>query len=368
LTLNSCTYSKGITQTIEIIQNILDKYNIDNTSKTDVTKQIQLAIKKEGQVVLPKGVYLVNGTIKLIDSQSIHLENGAWIVRKEYNEEPIIWMLGTYCSFTGNGKNSVIEAKVSTPNGLIRLGHKDMTRSSKNVLHATIKDLRMKGKSYGGGVDKIVDKGIYMPNPQHKGMASYFHTIHNLLITNVDIGIHLHGFSNANSINNIVLEGVGNEKKDTGIWIEGAQENRISDVFHHHSTGVGSTIRVNDCTTAKRTYTSSFNRVENVVSEPDAGKGISSCLIFSSKGTRNYFSISENNINGNKLSENFTGGKNILQSSTTGKLFIKNSIVNQSTFIPSTSASANSLFVDSKDGKLKFKNSKGKIHAVTPSN
>jgi len=362
-----CKAPETIIQNQGANNNILSIYKIDNTGKTDVSKQIQHAIKKEGQITLTKGRYLINGSIKLIDSQSIHLENGAWLIRKKNNSEPMVWIQGTYSSLTGSGKNSVIESEVNTPNGLIRIGHKNMTQSKKNVLHATLKDLRIKGKSYGGGNDNTIDKGIYMANPQHKGMASYFHTIHDLLISNVDIGIHLQGFSNANSIRNIVLEGIGNSQKDVGIWVNGAQENRISDIFHHHSSGVGATILVTDFKSSKRKYTASFNRVESVVSEPDADakKAISRCLIFESEGTRNYFSLSENNINGNKVGKNFVERNNTLHSSSTGRSSVKNTIANQLTLIPSSTAPINSIFLDKKDSKLKFKDKKGKIYELT---
>jgi len=340
----------------------IDDYFISNSENIDMTRIIQRAISKNGQVTLAKGKYIVNGTLKLIDSQSIHLRNGAWLVREKFNKEPMIWINGTYSSVTGGGKNSVIESKVNTPNGLIRMGHKNMSESKKNVLHATLSNIRIKGKAYGGGNDLSIDKGIYMPNPQVKGLASYFHTIQNILISNVDIGIHLSGFANANSISNIVLQGVGNGPEDTGIWVNGAQENRIQDVFHHHSTGVQSTIRVDDLTTNVRTYSSSFNRIENIISEPDAGKSNSKCLVYKSEGTRNYFSLSENNRGGNQITTNFIEKKNILHSSATGRSFSRTNVVNHISFIPSEKAPINSLFVDKKDNKLKFVDSNNKIH------
>ena len=172
-----------------------------------------------------------------IDKASVHIEAGTSIIRsKKYSNDtkPLFWLNTNYATLIGEDKSVKIVSENESPSGVIKIGHENVRDIKTNINFCEVRNLLIKGS----GKERLKNNtGILIFNSQGNGSvkSSYFHTLRNLIIQQFNTGIHLKGLANANSISGILFNRVGKSNNDFAIIIDGAMENRIYDVFHHHS-------------------------------------------------------------------------------------------------------------------------------------
>ena len=262
-------------------------YGDIDLSCEDATEKIHLALSA-GPVQISSGVYCIKGTTVVGDGQALHISSGCSLVKPDGgNTDPVVWVNGGHASLTGDSTNSLIRSKTRSPQGVVRLGHENMIVSNKNVLYCTIKDLGIYGHTeYGSNTDDP-DIGLWMPNPQTGGLASYFHNIDNILMSHLNIGLYLQGNANANTIGNLqfIKLGGNNVGMDNGaIILDGAKENMISKFFVHFSPNVRSLVLRNQPSTSCQ-----LNVVTDWVVEPGTG-GTAQGMVVESCGVGNTIS------------------------------------------------------------------------------
>ena len=286
-----------------------DDQEINLSTTGDNTAIIQAYLDKYNSIVIPSGVYNVNGTIIVKTNQRLVLQNNVTLQRPRTvnSTKPVVYLQGSFATVSGMGASSIIRSFKNSPNGVVCIGHANLDDKFSSSIYNTFDNIRIIGMSSYGDNDKTRDIGVWIPNAQLSG-ANYFNIISNLFIEDVDIGIQLDGNSNANSISTIQLTRVGNEPNDYGILINGGQENRIYDVFHHFSPDVNATIGLKELSYKGKNYEPNFNYISAVISEPS---GYSSCLEIEA-GRWNYFSVVCNNSAPDKITVDMLTSHNTL--------------------------------------------------------
>lgn len=270
LSLSSCLGTKSNTmQPTSVKSNSILHFGADPTGKNDNTAIFQKAINSNKKVFIPTGTYRLDGMVTV--KSSVHIEAGTTIIRKSSlsnSTEPMFWLNTSYATLIGEDKSVKIISENISPNGVIKIGHLDASDTKKNINFCEVRNLFIKGAAK----DKAKNNtGVLIFNSQGNGSikSSYFHTLRNLIIQQFNTGIHLKGLANANSISGIVFNRVGKSNNDYALIIDGAMENRIYDVFHHHSKEAN-TIIIRDFTheLSGKSITPVFNDIFGVVSEP----------------------------------------------------------------------------------------------------
>lgn len=288
--LSSCYTSKPSSENSSKSStiNVLD-FGADPTGNKDNTTVFNTALAKGKKVFIPEGEYRLDGMVTI--KGPLHIEAGTTIIRKKKFSKkttPMFWLNRTYATMIGEDKTVRIISENRSPKGIVKIGHENPLDNKLNINFCEVRNLFIRGS---GREILTGNTGVLLYNSQGNGntKSSYFHTVSNLLIQQVNTGIHLLGISNANSINNIFFNRVGKSNDDYAIIIEGAQENRIYDVFHHHSKDAN-TILIKNGTHANTDIKIEpvFNDIFGVISEPGGDK--SRCLVAKS-GKYNKVSI-----------------------------------------------------------------------------
>lgn len=192
-----------------------------------------------GVVWVPPGNYAC-GTMLTTGNKTLFILSGASIFRPStsVSTDPVIWLNASNAGIIGQGRFSRVTSQNRSPYGVIRIGHENMTVSHANVTYCFVKNIAVGGSTVYGQTTGDPDQNIAIYNPQFGGLASYFHTLQSLWLFSSNTAIGLHGYANANIISDIQIYRVGNGTSNTyrkAIHVDGAQENMISDVFHHFS-------------------------------------------------------------------------------------------------------------------------------------
>lgn len=283
LTLFSClgTKSNTMNQNTNSSSNSILNFGADPTGNNDNTAVFQKAFKSKKKVFIPTGTYRLDGMVSI--KASVHIEAGTTIIRKaklSNSTEPMFWLNTSYASLIGEDKSVKIISENISPNGVIKIGHLNASDTKSNINFCEIRNLFIKGSAKENLKNNT---GILIFNSQGNGSikSSYFHTLRNLIVQQFNTGIHLKGLANANSISGIVFNRVGKSNDDYAIIIDGAMENRIYDVFHHHSKNAN-TIIIRDFKheISGQSITPVFNDIFGVVSEPGGAK--SRCFVATS--------------------------------------------------------------------------------------
>lgn len=223
--------------------NVLD-YGADPSGTQNSSAAITAALAAGAHIIVPTGTYRCDTMIELEANKVLELMGGATLIRKTANsasQDPVVWMKGSESSMFGAGQSSTfIRSENKSPNGVVRLGHKDMTESHDNVLYCTLRDLTIAGALGYGQTSGSPDVALNMVNPQFDGFASYFHNVTGLKVQSANYGIWLQGWANANTISNIQGYVIGNTTittpgGDAFIYVNGALDNAITDCFFHFS-------------------------------------------------------------------------------------------------------------------------------------
>ena len=271
---------------------------------SDSSSAITAALAAFGQVKI-NSTFRVDSMIELETEKTLLLSATGGLTRTTdtANTEPVVWMKGNYATLRGINKMSQIYSQNRAPNGIVRLGHKNMTESHANVQYCTLRDFVIVGGTDQGQVAGNPDVGLYMANPQLGGLVNYFHSIFGIKIQQVNHGIELIGYANGNIINDIQLYKVGNDSGvgRAGIYIRGAQENQIGTIWHHSSSNSYTIVVENYDNTGVggSNHEVQFNTIGPVMSEQ--GGANAKCLVISSISVYNQFNIQDNTASGNTI-------------------------------------------------------------------
>jgi hypothetical protein len=285
-------------------------YGADPTGQKDASEAFRKALSSNHiMLIVPRGRYIVNETIEL--KKHLRLMPGVVIEKtSEGNNGPIFWLSKSYAKLEGLNKRVEIRSKRTVPNGIVKIGHQNRKIKGNNILFIEVENITITGPGPSRGNDNI---GLYMFNAQAKGdgtTTSYFHTINNVILQHLDCGIFMKGMSNANSISNIILNRVGLGDEDAAIHLVGAMENRIYDVFHHHSKNA-TTLLMNSYKDQNNALIKpSFNYISQIVSEQ--GGESAKCADIKS-GYSNSIGLLCNSNGGNIRFDNFKADKNVMQ-------------------------------------------------------
>lgn len=232
------------------------------------------AIDREVQVILMAGEWTLNSTVLLTYKDQLILEYGASIVRKNCNSsQPILHLKGRYSAVYGKSKNLIKSNCNNLKSGIVKIGH-ESANAKGNILSCQLQNLMIQGPTSSiptsqnrfsnQGFDQLT--GVYLYNNQNEpnqklNTASYYHTLRDLDISFVSIGIHLYNVT-ASTLDNILLNRVGLHGGH-GILIQGGQENKIINVHHGFSPNANSLSFIG----SKYSYKPSYNTVVNYVVE-----------------------------------------------------------------------------------------------------
>lgn len=268
-------------------------------------------------------VYSLESMLIIPGNKTLIIEAGAWIKRKStaISTDPVLWLYGNYATVRGNGSYSIISSEKDAPYGVVRIGHENLTTSHGNVLYCRMNNLRIIGQQAYGKTSGTADQGIAFYNPQFTSLASYFHFIDNIQVQNTNTAIGLHGWSNANMINNIQLYQVANDAGDDyrkAIFMNGCQENNIHNVFHHFSPDAWTIyVDILDNTgNGGSTHTPAYNDVSGIISE-QGGSNQPRCLYINAIGNNNTFRVKANTGFSNILPATFGLQNQILDDENT---------------------------------------------------
>jgi len=349
--------------------NVLD-YGAVADGTTDCLAAFVAAVAASDNVYVPPGTYALSGMVELTTGKSVELAAGADVIRPSAlsaSQDPLFWLKGVGAALFGAAKlTSSISTQNRCPRGVVRVGHKDMTESHDNVTYCTLANLGIYGSTDYGQTTGDLDVCVYMPNPEIGGKASYFHTIRSLRVSSANIGIWLHGSANANTIDDITGQELGNVTLGGSmLFLNGASDNRVSNFFFHLSPNT-TFILVED----EGGFSPAMNSMTNMVCE-QGGNGYWLKANAGCTGASNYIQGQDNTAGGSDLSTAFVAANTIIPSSFVNAQELRGpfsrvdrSLLKDGITEPNAVTGYAILFVDSADGDLKVKFSDGTVKTI----
>lgn len=229
----------------------------DSTGGDDCLDALMAAWDEADEVWLTKGIWRFDEMIEPPEGKALRLAVGAFPKRfatHSASKDPLVWIKNRSSGVIGPGQSLArFITENRCPRGIIRIGHKDMTESHANVTWCTAWGFSVQGRQAygltgsdadaeeaGAGIPNDPDVGLYLPNPQIGDIASYFHEIGRIQIMDVNKGLHLHGWANANMISRLQGYRIGNVHSpdaagDCFIHVDGALDLNIDKAFLHFS-------------------------------------------------------------------------------------------------------------------------------------
>jgi hypothetical protein len=285
--------------------NVLD-YGAVGDGVTDDTAAIQAALDAYDDVVIPAGDFACESMLELNSYKSLELRGGAKLFRPtaSTSTDPVVWVKGRDSALKGAGQAvSQISTEKKSPNGVVLVGHWDMTVSHDNVVHNTISDFKIEGMVDYGQIAGAPDVDLLIQNPQIGGIAAYFQNITNIMLSQSNYGIWLKGWANGNLISNIQGYTLGSSAVNEGalIYDNGGLDNNIQGLFFHLSPD-STTIKIakydNTATTGGSAHSMYNTSYSGIVSEQGGSNPIG-IYQSSSETTTNasYFRIHANLAN-----------------------------------------------------------------------
>jgi hypothetical protein len=223
-------------------------YGADPTGARDSSAAIQAAINENNNVYIPEGNYRCDTMIEIGNFKRVELGAGATLWRYSAytaSGDPVIWMNGQYSTLKGQGQTtSSIASQNRCSEGVVRVGAPNMyTFMSADVSYNTICDFNITGPIPFGQTSNPLDIGLHFQAPEIYLVSDpttrkvvYFNNVSNLRITDVNVGIHLHGYANGMHIDTIHGFRIGNTTIGGAMILdEGALDNNVSSLFFHNS-------------------------------------------------------------------------------------------------------------------------------------
>lgn len=232
----------------------VDDFGAVGDGSTDNVAAFHAAIAAGRNIIVPAGgTYNLPEMVSVTSlgaeggfgGRSLIIQAGATLTRTTGSStEPLIWLRNSDCSLIGQGKASVITTTKRHPEGLVLIGHRNMTENENFDVHCcTVSDLLLDGKQAYGSTTGEPDVLLRICSNLLNGLrSSYFHEVHNLLMRSSNVGLHLLGDANASIFSGLVFWWIGNPtmsdpEKRCGILIEGGLENTIDSFWFHYSPG-----------------------------------------------------------------------------------------------------------------------------------
>lgn len=280
---------------------------------TEDSAAIRAAIASSRNVIVPTGTYRCDTMIELDNGQSLSLQTGATLRRlSAYSSstDPVIWIKGNGISLIGAGQaSSGITTQNRSPNGVVLIGHFSMSVSHSNVLYNTVSDLLIEGSTEYGQIAGNPDAALHIQNPQINGLAVYFQNLTNLLLSNANYGLWLHGWANGNLITNVHGYKLGNTtlglNKNVFVYCNGALDNSFTNAFFHFSPdSIGLLVDSLDniANGSPAIFTPYANSFKGLVFEQGGASALGlKCLA----GTNSYYEIKDNVSGGNQFYSGF---------------------------------------------------------------
>ena len=339
---------------------------------TDCFAAFVAAVAASNDVYVPEGTYALSDMVELTAGKVVQLAAGAHIVRPSAltsNEGPLFWLKGTGAGLIGAAKMaSSISTEKKCPRGVVRIGHRDMTESHDNVTYCTLANLGIYGSTNYGQTTGDPDVCVYMPNPEIGSpiKVSYFHTLRSLRVSSANIGIWLHGAANANTIDDITGQELGNATLGGAmLTVNGGSDNRISNFFFHLSPA-STFIFIED----EGAFVSSMNSMTNMICE-QGGNGYWLQANAGCTASSNYIQGQDNTGGGSDLSSAFLLANTVIPSNYVSTQELKapfsrvdRSLLKDGITEPNAVTGYAILFVDTADGDLKVKFSDGVVKTI----
>lgn len=217
------------------------------TSTYDCSASIAAAHLASPCVIAPgPGRYVTGDMVELgfggIGQRGIVALGGADFHRLDVSKTtPMFWLKSDGCFLRGAAvAANKISSAARCPEGLVLIGHRNMTVSHANLTHCQFSGFRVTGAVSYGQTTGSPDVGVKFCNPQLGGLASYEHHVNNILVENVNYGYHFQGFANGNFLGNLKGQYIGNPTLSAHralcFW-DGAQQNQLFGCFLHYSPG-----------------------------------------------------------------------------------------------------------------------------------
>lgn len=289
-------------------------FGADKTGVNESSAPIQAAMAAHKHVVVEPGVYRCDTMLEINTGNTLELLSGATLRRYaaySASTDPVVWLKNSGASFYGAGQAaSTVFSENRCPKGVVRIGHRDMTESHATVTYCALKEMTISGNLTYGQTTGEPDVALYIPNPQFNALANYFHNIFGIRLQRVNIGLFLSGWANGNTISNIQGYQIGNTalglNKNAFIYLAGALDNAISNVFFHASpNSIGLLIdNFDNASNGGVTHSVYANSFSGMVFEQGGGSALGLKSLVS--GGSSFYEIRHNTAGGISVPEDFS--------------------------------------------------------------
>tara|TARA_R110000796_G_scaffold45616_37_gene110427 strand:- start:893 stop:2863 length:1971 start_codon:yes stop_codon:yes gene_type:complete len=160
---------------------------LDNTASLNYALEIS-----QNEVVVPSGVWRVDGPIDVLDGKKLHLNQGANLKRfAEHSDstDPVLRVLGVGSEAHGGQ----VETENAHPDGVLAAGHKDLVEL-RNAWWWKVTSMTLLGVKAAG------NRGIKVVNADNSDapiFANYFGSMSNIQVRGSDVGLELLEVANA---------------------------------------------------------------------------------------------------------------------------------------------------------------------------
>jgi hypothetical protein len=228
-------------------------YGAVGDGTTDDSAAFTSALLAGRFVYVPPGTYNLASMVTIdalgVGGRTLYLAAGATLTRTTGGATtPIIWVKNDECALIGQGKASQITSTYAHPEGLVIVGHRDLTQAHANVRNCTVADIKLSGRTQYGSTT-ATDKCLVLISSQVTGLISYFHTIRNVHFEKANVGLEFRGDANGNYCTDLYFQWIGNGTWTTNreaILFNGGLENIVNGFVFHYSPG-STAVRMIDC-------------------------------------------------------------------------------------------------------------------------
>jgi len=293
------------------------------SANTDNMPAIQAALALTDRVIVPDpqdgSFYSVADGVAVIGwRQTVILEGASVIIRLSSlssDQSPVFWLEDDQSALLGENIRASIRSQSPTPEGVVLIGAENYNVSSKNMFHCRLDSISVQGHQSGGNTSGSATHCVKINAPQYSSeTACYFHLLTNIKVDNANHGISLNGLANANFLQNIFGQNLGNLGGVGGslIHFNGAQENNVHGLFLHsspNSCAIESSTRTGLAGNPSAVRVPKFNHCYGIIAEPSTG---GRPIVVRDPTSGNMFFVGKNSPYGNILPANFFDDNNTI--------------------------------------------------------
>lgn len=218
-------------------------YGALSDGATDIATAVNNALTNYDHVRITEGDYAIGEMITLTAGKMLIMDSSATITRLASitaSTDPIFWLKEGGSALIGSNRNSnTITTENASPLGVIRIGFEDETETGRVIRNCRLEHLKIIGNTGGGQTSGSPDVSVYIPCAS--GEQNYYHTIHDLMLSDSNHGIWLHGEANGMQISKIWGESMGNASMDgVMLYFQGGSDCSVSQAFMSGNGASGS--------------------------------------------------------------------------------------------------------------------------------